>query len=126
MKVTPEEYFNTQDVSDLTHEQYCNAIRLLHVINLLRLEFGVPFKINSGYRSLAHNLRVGGSANSHHIYCRAIDIADPNGLIKGQLMANNNELLIKYNLFMEDPSVTKTWAHLQIVPPRSGARIFMP
>lgn len=126
MKVTPEEYFNTQDTSDLTHQQYCNAIRLLHAINLLREEMGVPFRVNSGYRSTSHNLRIGGSLNSHHIHCRAIDIADPTGSIKAKLQENDNELLVKYGLYMEAASATPTWAHLQIVPPRSGSRVFNP
>jgi len=36
---------------------------------------GVPFKINSGFRTVAHNRAVGGVANSSHIGGWAADIA---------------------------------------------------
>ncbi len=36
---------------------------------------GVPFKINSGYRTKEHNLEVGGVANSAHTLGLAADIA---------------------------------------------------
>ena len=39
----------------------------------------VPFKINSGFRSKAHNKKVGGVSNSAHLKGYAIDIATPNG-----------------------------------------------
>ena len=39
----------------------------------------VPFKINSGYRTEAHNEKVGGVSNSAHLKGYAIDIATPNG-----------------------------------------------
>jgi uncharacterized protein YcbK (DUF882 family) len=37
---------------------------------------GIPFKVNSGYRSVAHNKKVGGVLNSSHIKipCCAADI----------------------------------------------------
>jgi uncharacterized protein YcbK (DUF882 family) len=40
---------------------------------------GVPFKINSGYRSEAHNKKVGGKPDSSHTKGFAADIAYPNG-----------------------------------------------
>lgn len=126
MKVTPEEYFKDQDTSKITHEQYCNAMRLLHVINLLREDMGIPFIVNSGFRSKEHNLKIGGSQNSHHMHCRAIDLRDTNGLIKAQLQANDHAMLKKYDLYMESPLFTPTWCHLQIVAPRSGVRVFNP
>ena len=38
---------------------------------------GVPFKVNSGYRTFNHNKKIGGIANSFHmnIPCNAADIA---------------------------------------------------
>jgi uncharacterized protein YcbK (DUF882 family) len=35
---------------------------------------GIAFKINSGYRTIAHNKRVGGVANSPHLGGYAADI----------------------------------------------------
>ncbi len=48
---------------------------------------GVPFKINSGFRSVAHNKKVGGVANSAHLKGYAIDIATPNG--------KNQEIIVR-------------------------------
>jgi hypothetical protein len=127
VKVTPEEYFAKTTPADLVwvqSNQWFNAIRLLHRINLLREELGTPLSVTSGYRSPEHNKRIGGSPNSNHTQCLAIDIADGNGKLKARLMANNNELLIKFGLYMEDPKDTPSWAHLQIVPPKSGNRVF--
>ena len=39
----------------------------------------VPFKINSGYRTIAHNTEVGGVSNSAHLKGYAADISTPNG-----------------------------------------------
>lgn len=127
MKVTPEEYFEKTapaDMALLQPAEWFNAIRLLHAINLLREELGTPMLITSGYRSPAHNKRIGGAPNSNHTKCLAIDIADGDGRLKARLMANGNELLERFGLYMEHPDDTPGWAHLQIVPPRSGSRVF--
>lgn len=44
-------------------------------LQLLRLEFGAPLRINSAYRSPAHNARVGGGESSLHIHGHAFDIS---------------------------------------------------
>lgn len=36
---------------------------------------GIPFKINSGYRTPEHNKKVGGTSNSAHLDGYAVDIA---------------------------------------------------
>ena len=41
------------------------------------MNFGV---ITSAFRSFAHNRRVGGVANSHHLYGRALDVARRRGI----------------------------------------------
>lgn len=35
---------------------------------------GIPFKINSGFRTKSHNAYVGGKENSSHLYGYAVDI----------------------------------------------------
>lgn len=39
---------------------------LINYLQQIRDHFGKPVKINSGYRSPAHNKAVGGMANSYH------------------------------------------------------------
>ncbi len=127
MLITPNEYFNNHDIEcQLSEEQVHNAIELLYRINLLRQEMGIPFKINSGFRPRAHNVAIGGAPNSLHIQCAAIDIADPNGVLFNMVTANNNELLVKYDLYAEDRKRTPQWLHLQLFAPASKRRVFMP
>ena len=46
---------------------------LLAVLERLRKLFG-PILITSGNRCQAHNLKVGGSTHSQHLYAKAVDI----------------------------------------------------
>src|SRR5690625_2382359 len=49
--------------------------QLLLKLERLRYNLGnKPITINSGYRSPAHNRRVGGASNSQHLYGKAADI----------------------------------------------------
>jgi hypothetical protein len=55
---------------------------------LLALEFEVlrwmcgnrPLRVLSGYRTPAHNIRVGGARDSQHLAGRALDLAPPSGM----------------------------------------------
>ena len=46
----------------------------LNALDLIRDEYGFPMKVNSGYRSKAHNLKVKGVPNSQHRLGLAADI----------------------------------------------------
>ena len=46
---------------------------LFHAFALLRELWGGPIKINSGYRCPVHNLAIGGSYNSTHMFGAALD-----------------------------------------------------
>lgn len=107
-----------------------NAEQLLARVNALLEE--LPYdeahepRINSGWRPAAYNKTVRGAApNSKHITGQAVDIADPDGVIDAHLHTHF-DLLIKHRLWMEHPSATKGWCHLQSVPPRSGNLCFYP
>lgn len=43
---------------------------------------GVPFKVNSGYRTAAHNAKVGGVEDSSHCQGWAADLAASSGTLK--------------------------------------------
>lgn len=53
---------------------------LLDKLNRARGYAGIPFKINSGFRTPVHNAAVGGKSKSAHLTGEAADIAarDPN------------------------------------------------
>jgi hypothetical protein len=58
-----------------TKEHAANLVQLCNeVLEPLRKLYGRPIRISSGYRSVALNKAVGGSASSHHCYGMAADI----------------------------------------------------
>lgn len=102
------------------------------VSTLLSLAGVEQFDVTSGWRPVAHNFAIGGSANSHHIFARAIDILDPDCRI-GNWAADNIETMRELGLYMESLTVThaaanrmKRWIHFQTVAPKSGKIIFIP
>lgn len=84
--------------------------------------------LTSGWRPPEVNEAIPGAAiRSHHLWGRAADIYDPEGEIDDYLMTTEGqELLTKLGLWMEHPSATKGWCHVQTRPPRSGRRVFYP
>ncbi len=50
---------------------------LVNALQRLRQAVGVPIRINSGVRCIAHNKAVGGAANSQHLLGLAADISAP-------------------------------------------------
>ena len=48
---------------------------IVHMLDAVRKKFGKPIKINSGYRTVARNKKIGGVANSSHLKGLAADIS---------------------------------------------------
>lgn len=83
-------------------------------------------KVRSGYRPPEINaLTPNAAKSSNHMFCRAADLEDPDGLIGTWCLANL-DLLEHFELWLEDPRFTPTWVHLQSVPPKSNSRVFQP
>jgi hypothetical protein len=128
--ITLDEYFQGRD-KDKVWAKECtifirsNAEMLLDEVNKLLEKFGSYPVVTSGWRPAAINERVGGSPKSKHITGNAIDLGDLDGSLKKWCVENIEEL-IKLDLYMEQPSMTPTWVHLQRIPPRSKSRIFVP
>jgi zinc D-Ala-D-Ala carboxypeptidase len=51
----------------------------LETLDLIRESAGIPFVINSGYRTRTHNLAVGGKKESAHLLGKAADIKAVSG-----------------------------------------------
>jgi hypothetical protein len=84
--------------------------------------------VSSGWRPPAYNATVSGAApNSRHMTGQAIDLYDPDGDLDYWLMTGEGQAAITaLGLWIEHPSATKSWSHLQTLPPRSGKRVFYP
>ena len=74
---------------------------------------GIPFKINSGYRSREHNEKVGGKPKSSHLVGKAVDIAYSNSrerwiIVKALQEAGFNRLGIAKTFVHTDSDETKS------------------
>lgn len=112
-------------LATLPPELVANANTLIPKINGLLEAIKKSPTVTSGYRTASINVSAGGSKNSAHLTCEAIDLADPDGSL-GKLLLNNPALLETHDLYMEHPTATPTWVHLQTRRTKSGKRVFYP
>lgn len=70
-------YFKYEEFAspDVPHSGEYMDTEFLAMLDHARHVAGIPFKINSGYRTIEHNEKVGGKPNSSHIVGKAVDIA---------------------------------------------------
>lgn len=131
--ITIEEILkNRIKFEDVPKEHQDNLNILLERINVIRKAYGKPMKVNDGYRR-PQDAPKNGSATSWHYKGAAIDIDDNDaGELWFWLMRPENMQLLKdTGLWLEHGNYTHnkqfgTWVHLQIYPPRSNKRIFVP
>ena len=122
---------------ELTDDTRLNAEETVKRVNellALLLAHDVPLSRNphtgsllsSGWRPRTVNAAIHGAAvNSKHMTGQACDLYDPDGDIDEWCMENQDKL-DDCGLWLEHPSATKGWCHVQVVPPRSGRRVFFP
>jgi hypothetical protein len=93
--------------------------------------------VASGWRPTAINADTPNAApNSKHMTGEACDVKDDEHRSFARWCLRNTtplchqegkpDLLQQIGLWMEQAQWTPTWVHLQIVPPHSGRRIFVP
>jgi uncharacterized protein YcbK (DUF882 family) len=66
--------FASKDGAETPPDVLENLQKLAKNLQVIRDEIGKPIKINSAYRSPAHNKAVGGVKNSMHVKGKAADI----------------------------------------------------
>ncbi len=111
---------------ELTDEKRSNAEETIDKANQLLERFGETRKVNSGWRPASINKStVGAAPKSKHMECLAIDLEDKDGSLDAWCL-ENLEVLQEIGLWLESPDATPNWCHIQIVPPRSGNRVFKP
>ena len=69
--------FHSKDGVKVPDKYYCNLQELMNNLDVLREELKTTIRINSGFRSVAHNKAVGGVSNSEHLYGKAADLNVP-------------------------------------------------
>lgn len=116
-----------------TLNQQASANVLLQRVEALLYDLGIEVgeeDLASGYRPGKYNVAAGGSPNSAHTKCQAIDIKETS---QREISSRITEALLeKHGLYMEHPDYTVEkafgkeayWVHLQTRPTKK--RIFIP
>lgn len=113
------------EMTSLPDELISNMNTLVPKINNLLEAFGEYRACNSGYRTIEDQKRINPSAmKSWHLKCAAIDLEDKDRKLLKWIL--DTKALEVYDLYMESPDSTPTWVHLQLYPPKSKRRIFIP
>jgi hypothetical protein len=138
--ITLKQFYMSRDMiyrAMLTEELKANAQVTVDRVNALleeALRGGVTLEmhpgnhslVSSGWRPPTVNAKTAGAApKSKHMTCQALDVYDPDGDLDDWCM-DHLEQLEAIGLWLEHPSATKGWCHLQTLPPRSGKRVFYP
>lgn len=132
--ITLDAYFRGRDkeyADELTAEIQANAAETVRRVNellaLAEADTGYVFEeVASGWRPKTVNDSTANAASgSKHLTAEACDVRDPNGALD-EWCVKNQDKLAEIGLWLELPKATPNWTHLQTVPPRSHARIFIP
>lgn len=67
-------FFSSKEFENSTDKEFYIDPILLTKLDLVREEFKESITITSGYRSPAHNVKIGGSPSSQHCLGKAADI----------------------------------------------------
>lgn len=138
--ISRKDYLGTYaGCNDITPAISANIDRLLSKVNALiaylqQDKVNVPInmktrsqisgELNGGFRPQDCSV---GAPNSNHKQGLAVDLFDPLGKIDEWVTNPSNLKKIQaLDLYFEDKSKTDGWCHVQIVPPRSGKRWYMP
>lgn len=106
---------------------------LIKRANKLEWAWGKKFVITSGLRDLKDQYRIYAAKGitdkskiplkSKHFYCQALDIEDSDGELYKWILGQE-KLLAEIGLWVE--LKTDGWVHIQIKPPGSNKRYFLP
>lgn len=138
--ITLEQYWMGRDAkypAECTPEIRVNAYQIVAKVNTLLamaevdgVEPALSVRgdhVASGWRPEAVNDATANAAkNSKHCSGQAVDLADGAGRALARWCLANLDVLEQVGLWMEDPRWTPSWVHLQLVPPGSGKRVYVP
>lgn len=111
-------------LEDLTDEQVANLNTIVPAANDFLEAFGEFRAVTSGYRTPAINAATPGAAKkSKHMICAAVDLEDADARLYN-FARTHLSILEKLGLWCEERR--GNWLHLQILPPKSGRRFFLP
>lgn len=92
-------WFKRNNISNFTPQEFyckcgCKEILLdtdlVKYLQYLRTELGIPLKINSGYRCIAHNTAISGATDSQHTKGKAVDISCTNSTFRYKILTSSS------------------------------------
>jgi len=132
--VTFKEMIGDYTLADIPIKHQQNIQELLKKVNVLRLAWGRPWTVTSGYRTIQDHIRIYNQKGildlnkipmkSNHLTGRSIDIYDPGLIITKWLKEDNSKRLVDLGLYCEEGN--RNWVHIQDIAPKSGNRWFYP
>jgi len=105
--------FNSKDGAPMPEDVKKNIRLLANELEKIRAAFKSPIKINSGYRSPAHNKAVGGVDNSYHLKGMAADF-NVKGRTPRQVVAIIEEMINRGELKQGGVGLYNGWIHYDI------------
>lgn len=132
--ISMDELLKGAKLEDQDPEVQANLKILLDRVNRVRDQWGKAMTVTSGLRTKEDQIRVYKAKGitdlakipmgSMHLKGGAVDIYDPGLTLTTWLKENNSQRLVDAQLWCE--AGNSDWVHMQICPPRSGARWFYP
>jgi hypothetical protein len=110
----------------------CGILPQNHLMDLadqIREEWGSALDVRSGARCLKHTMHLRATGipaklQSAHLSGEAVDLAPVAASNVKQFQDFCTKKLEEWNCWMEDPTCTPGWAHIQVRPTRK--RVFKP
>lgn len=116
----------------LSEELRATLEKTVSKVNALLQDYSGVIKVNDGLR-LPGQGPANGATKSKHYEGLAVDLDDDeSGTLWNWLMTSEiKQRIVDLGLYFEHPNWTHnakygTWVHVQIVPPKSGNRVFIP
>lgn len=116
---------------NLSADEQRNVDTLVQRVNEFFKDYKWPLqkKVNDGYRR-PQDRPANGAAMSLHFVGGAVDLDDDDAGTTWKYIFANRDKLKEIGLWMEHPCWTHysggTWVHMQIAPPKSGRRFYVP
>lgn len=82
MKISPyfdSDEFDCHDGTDVPTAYLPNLQRLIETLDPIRIRWGGPLSVISGYRTVAYNTKIDGAKASTHMTCEGADIRPARG-----------------------------------------------
>lgn len=105
--------FKCKDGSGVPIALKANLVKLAVNLQVLRDYVKVPISITSGYRSPAHNKKIGGAKFSQHINATAADIKVV-GMTPKQVAEVIEKLILENRMVQGGIGIYKSWIHYDV------------